>query len=827
MKHIDHALVAKTHPPMYYMHKYWARKPHNVVREYIEHYTDEGKIVLDPFCGSGVTCIESLKSNRKSIGVDLDPMAVFITEMTAKPIDLEKLQNEFKKIEDGIKKRIMDSYQTKCNNCNNMGVISHVVWERDENNIRSTAPKKIWYNCECNKKRLSKDIDKQDLKRITSFEKNDVPYWFPDDRLIWNSRINVEKDMKISDLFTKRNLYNLALLYDEIEKIKDKNTRQMMKFIFTAFIANSSRMNFMNVGGYRSKGRGWAIRGYWIPPEYFEQNVWHDFESKSKYVIEKGKKQANEECGNYKKASVFKELLNEENFLLINKSVLELTDFIPVNSVDYVFTDPPYGDAVPYLELHYMWSRWLKFDPDFENEIIVSDSPERNKDDDVYSKMLQAAFKQVFQVLKPGKYLTVTFHSTNIKYWNAIIKSVVFAGFDLEKIVYQPPAKASAKGLLAPYGSAHGDYYIRFLKPKEIKTTTERELDLKSYENEVITAAKRIIGERAEPTSYQHILNGIMVDLKGGKRVPIGAKNIEKILRENIGKEFELVEIRNKKDKLLGKKWWVLGWDITHFSQPVLNDRIERAIISLLDSRFKASFDDILQEIFIQFPNALTPDTQSIKNILEEYGTKTKDKKWRLKTGYSEKSRINKHSKMIYHLAIIGKKFGFNIWVGKREQGEKYKNIKLSNLSDEFPELHSISDDSERIKRIKQIDVIWHRKGEIRYTFEVENTTSITDAIIRGANIKPKDDSTPLKINRYLIIPKTRIKLLVRKMNEPLIKNGLTSSSWKFITYENLKNYCSKIEKKKKIGLIVNFERLAEIPKITDQKQMKLKEFSN
>ena len=79
MSHINHALVAKTHSPMYLMHKYWARKPSNVVRAYIEHYSKVGDIILDPFCGSGPTPIEAIKTDRKAVAVDLDPMAIFIT----------------------------------------------------------------------------------------------------------------------------------------------------------------------------------------------------------------------------------------------------------------------------------------------------------------------------------------------------------------------------------------------------------------------------------------------------------------------------------------------------------------------------------------------------------------------------------------------------------------------------------------------------------------------------------------------------------------------------------------------------------------------------
>lgn len=499
-----------------------------------------------------------------------------------------------------------------------------------------------------------------------------------------------------------------------------------------------------------------------------------------------------------------------------------MTNIIPNNSVDYVFTDPPYGDSIPYFELSTLWSLWLGFKLDYDNEITIN----KEKSFKNYHKMLKNAFRQVFLVLKPGKYLTVTFHNTDIKIWNSIIKAVVLAGFDLEKIIYQPPARASAKGLLVPYGSAVGDYYIRFRKPKDMVVTTERDLDLKSYEREVINAAKKIIGERTEPTSYQHLLNGIMVGLKGGKRVPIGAKNIKDILKDNLNNIFELVKIEDSNGKVIGEKWWVKDWDLTHFSQPVLSDRVERAVISLLDKRFKISFDEILQEIFIQFPNALTPETQSIREILNEYAEKTKDGRWRIKSGYSEKDRINVHSEMIYYLAKIGKKLGYNIWIGKREQGEQFKNIRLSDLCDRLPTFRCISQEQRRIERIKQIDVIWHKDGIINYEFEVENTTSITDAIIRGSNIKPVDDSTELKLDRYIVIPKRRKNLLARKLEEPLIKRSLAMIPWKFVVYERIRNYYSIVKNKKKIENINYFEGLAQVPKVSSQKQISLKDYS-
>ena len=66
-EHINYNWPAKTHTSMYLMHKYWARKPANVVAEYIKHYSKEGETVLDPFAGSGVTAVEAIKLRRKGI----------------------------------------------------------------------------------------------------------------------------------------------------------------------------------------------------------------------------------------------------------------------------------------------------------------------------------------------------------------------------------------------------------------------------------------------------------------------------------------------------------------------------------------------------------------------------------------------------------------------------------------------------------------------------------------------------------------------------------------------------------------------------------------
>lgn len=48
-------------------------KPLNLVERHILHTTQENDIVLDCFCGSGTTCVACKNTNRKYIGIEINP----------------------------------------------------------------------------------------------------------------------------------------------------------------------------------------------------------------------------------------------------------------------------------------------------------------------------------------------------------------------------------------------------------------------------------------------------------------------------------------------------------------------------------------------------------------------------------------------------------------------------------------------------------------------------------------------------------------------------------------------------------------------------------
>ncbi len=808
VEHINYALVAKRHTPMYSMHKYWARKPHNIVSEYIAHYAKEGEVVLDPFSGSGVTAIEAIKLGRKAVATDLNPVSAFITRCTAMPIDLRKFEDAFNAIEGNIRPLADELYETKCPKCNSKSNIIGMAYDNG-------TPFEMVYECpKCGKKRAK--ITEFDVKKVKKIDSMEIGEWYPTTKMYYNGSPFLKKEKKdsLDQLFTKRNLIVLSKILSLIEKVNDTKVKDMLKFVFSSTVPQASIMMPYVKESIGKICKGWTVHSYWVPPQHWELNVPIYFRLRFDEIL-RGKQESNKLVQNYREGKKFFESSDDANILVKTHNALQLNEILPLNSVDYVFTDPPYGGAIQYFELSTLWASWLKLDLDYSDEITIN--REQNKDFEYYHKMMRKSFKEIYRVLKPGKYMTVTFHSTDIKVWNSIIKAVCMVGFNLEKIVYQPPAIPSAKGQLQPYGSAVGDYYIRFRKPEKDVLETQKEIDLNTYEAEVVDAAQRIIGERGEATIYQHILNGIMAEIQGGRHVPVGAKNIEDVLKEHVGKEFELISVDEGRGKNSAKKWWLRGVDISHFSQPTLSDRVERKIVEVLENNVKVSFDDILQAIFIEFPNALTPETEKIREILQEYATQMKgDRYWMLKPQVKE--RESEHSEMIYYLATLGRKAGFDIWIGQKEQGESYKKEKLSSfVTNKNPVWRFIP--TMNLDRVRQIDVIWHEEGRVRAEFEVENTTAITEAIVRGSNI-PHDN-----IKRLIVIPEEREGLLFRKMKEPMLSENIAKTNWKFLFYGDVKGFFGKHKGGKKIDTD-EFEKLFKLPKEARQVQNSINDFA-
>jgi site-specific DNA-methyltransferase (adenine-specific) len=54
--------------------------PEELPRRLIELYTYRGDVVLDPFCGSGTTCVAALRAGRRYVGYEVEPSYIRLAE---------------------------------------------------------------------------------------------------------------------------------------------------------------------------------------------------------------------------------------------------------------------------------------------------------------------------------------------------------------------------------------------------------------------------------------------------------------------------------------------------------------------------------------------------------------------------------------------------------------------------------------------------------------------------------------------------------------------------------------------------------------------------
>jgi hypothetical protein len=100
---------------------------------------------------------------------------------------------------------------------------------------------------------------------------------------------------------------------------------------------------------------------------------------------------------------------------------------LPANSVDYVFTDPPFGENIYYSDLNILLESWHRVRTAPEREAIVDRVKGKALLD--YQRMMLECFSNCFRVLKPGRWMTVEFHNSRNSVWNAIQEALQHAGF--------------------------------------------------------------------------------------------------------------------------------------------------------------------------------------------------------------------------------------------------------------------------------------------------------------------------------------------------------------------------------------------------------------
>jgi len=429
-------------------------------------------------------------------------------------------------------------------------------------------------------------------------------------------------------------------------------------------------------------------------------------------------------------------------------------------------------------------------------------------------------------VLKPDKYLRVTFHNPTFKVRNATIYAGVFAGFEFQKIHHQPLGQVSAKAMMQPYGSAQGDFYLRFYKQKRADGLTKLKTINETRFDKIVTETTiKVLAERGEPTPYTIIINAIDPALaKHGYFSELNTGlDVRKVLELHLDKDFRLVPVTIGSTK--GEFWWLKDpSNIAHLQSVPLSERVEQKVLRKLQQKGKVNFTDMWDAVSMEFPNSLTSDSMSIKEALKAYAREVQDGYWLIKPDLSRENIEREHTLMIAILAEIGKAQGFSIWIGRLEQSHKLRGI--LDKSDKTGPLKQYVNINRLNKIIniqnpnivETIDLLWIKNNKVQAVFEIESTTSMTSALQRGSNV---DD----KVSKFIVIPDDREKQFQNKLKSPMFAERVKSDNWKVLFFSTLKQEFTGSSKKKvkdiEISKLVNKKVQRVIDKITQTPEQK------
>ncbi|CAE6887839.1 DNA methyltransferase [Paraburkholderia domus] len=479
--------------PFYLAHSYHTKVPPEAITPFIEHYTKPGDVVLDPFCGSGMTGVAAAITGRRTILNDLSPAAIHLAWNHTRPCDPDALAAGFAAVEAKVGERFKALYRTSDSD-GRIGLIHWTLWstkhrcpacskrfllwdvmdrstgrlgttiscphcksEIKRSKLESLGSVPAWIAYEtADGKRAEKAATSTDIKLALSHDRASIDAWFPEielggDREMYiRCALHLQGVESVADLYTPRNLLALGLLWQEIMAIGDERVRRALAFAFTNTAWHGTRMRRFNARG----GQRPLTGTLYIPQLSSEANVLEVMRNKIS--------QLQRYYRSYQPHGT-------EAPTLTLGSATDLSG-IPDGSIDYVFTDPPFGSNIFYSDCNLIWESWLGRLTDSTREAVVNRSlsgEKGGKSLDDYAALIDGAMCEMARVLKPGGWATVVFHNTDAEVWQVIRNAASEAGFTFHEAASLDRRQQSHKGYKGRSGEedvAHFDVVFNLRK---------------------------------------------------------------------------------------------------------------------------------------------------------------------------------------------------------------------------------------------------------------------------------------------------------------------------------------------------------------------------
>jgi len=458
------------HDLIYNIHSYHTKVPPKAIMHYIKHYTEKDHIVLDGFCGSGMTGVAAqllgneLGEIRPTILLDLSSYATFIASNYNNP-NSDSIIKEISDCIEEISLAYGDKYLTKhcidgivqmgINGQPVMGTINYTIWS-DVFFCPNCGHEMVYYESaldpstlkalkkfNCSKCNMEITKSNMVLKQTTTIDSRTsetvqhavkIPILInysvgkkrytkrPDETDIYNAcnnkidkwyptstlprGYNTEQPKKSHGYSSVNAFYTNRTLFFLSEFYERFRNDNKKMFLLTSVLPKLTLLNRYMPEHGSRALVGPMVGTYYIPSLSVENNVLHQLEFQLKKLRNL----------HYRAGKV----------IVSTQSTTDLRN-IPSNSVDYIFVDPPFGANIMYSELNFMPESWLGVKTNNEDEAIVNNA--QGKSVIEYTSLMTRCFSELFRVLKPNRWITIEFHNSKNAIWNAIQESVSVAGF--------------------------------------------------------------------------------------------------------------------------------------------------------------------------------------------------------------------------------------------------------------------------------------------------------------------------------------------------------------------------------------------------------------
>ncbi len=317
-------------------------------------------------------------------------------------------------------------------------------------NRTSLAPRRIPVQIiyKIGKRKFSKPLDTHDkdlLKKIEGLPYPDeIPsHGLPDMQMMRVGRMKTTQVSHIHDFFLPRQAQSIAGLWRLANKNKDNRTKRFLLFFVEQAIWGLSILNRYVPTHFSQVNQ--ALSGvFYVASQISEVSPWYNLSGKLKRIT-----------------SAFRGFNNTYGTSAITCENLSSLN-IPNNSMDYIFTDPPFGENIYYSDLNSLVESWHGVMTAPKHEVIVDRVKEKSFSD--YERMMETCFVNYYRSLKPGHWMTVEFHNSKNSIWNAIQQAILNAGFIVADVRVLDKKQKSFQQLMSSNAVKH-DLIISAYKP--------------------------------------------------------------------------------------------------------------------------------------------------------------------------------------------------------------------------------------------------------------------------------------------------------------------------------------------------------------------------